>query len=204
MNYDAILVLGRGVYKDGSIPESAKSTVEKAVELYNGHQAERIVFSGKWTYKADYIPPTTEARAMANYARTLGLPEKAIHLEEKSYTTVSNAYFIKTEFLIPNNWHRVLLVSVYPMDKRAHKAVSTLFGSDYVCDLVTTDFVFPSEILKDKEAKEKEKREYTKKLYESHSLKPGDHKEIRRVTDEDLDKNWRGQTGIPKFNNAIK
>lgn len=206
MKYDAILVLGRGIYKDNSIPESAKSTIKKAVELYNSGQTDKIIFSGKWTYTLDYTPPNTEAGAMANYAETLGLPEKAILLEEDSYTTVTNAYNIKKNFLIPNNWKHVLLVSVKPMGERAHWTLNLLFGPEYKCELINTNFSFPPEILREKEAKEKEKLEYGKKFIKLHvdrptegrarsesdySLKPGDHEKIFRVTEEDLNKNWR-------------
>ncbi|MEK7202582.1 MAG: YdcF family protein [Patescibacteria group bacterium] len=191
MKYDAILVLGRGVYKDGSTSESAKSTVEKAVELFNDGLSDRIIFSGKWTYTLDYTPPTTEARAMANYAQSLGLPENATLLEEDSYTTVTNAYFIKKDLLIPNNWKRVVLVSIYPMSQRAHWTLGLIFGPEYTCDLINTDFTFPPETIKEKEAKEKEKLEYGKKFCQLHDLIPGDHETIFRLTEEDLDKNWR-------------
>ncbi|MCR4277609.1 MAG: YdcF family protein [Candidatus Berkelbacteria bacterium] len=191
MKYDAILVFGRGVYKDGSTSESAKSTVEEAVKLYDSGQADKIIFSGKWTYTLDYTPPTTEARAMANYAKNLGLPEKAILLEEEAYTTVTNAYFIKKKFLIPNNWTRIALVSVYPMGQRALWTLELVLGPDYNCELINTDFSFPPEILKEKESKEKEKRECGLELCKLHSLKPGDHETIFRVTEEDLNKNWR-------------
>lgn len=191
MKYDAILVLGRGVYKDGSIPESAKSTIEKAVELFNASQADKIIFSGKWTYTLDYTPPTTEARVMANYAQSLGLPESATLLEEEAYTTVTNAYFIKKNFLIPNNWKRVVLVSTHPMSQRAHWTLGLIFGPEYTCDLINSDFYFSPDILKEKEAKEKEKRQYGKKFCQLHNLIPGDHETIFRLTEEDLDKNWR-------------
>jgi len=191
MKYDAVLVLGRGVYKDGSIPESAKSTIEKAVELYKNGEAGRVIFSGRWTYSIDYTPPQTEAKAMADYASSLGLPNQAILLEEKSYTTVSNAYFIKKEFLIPNNWRRVVLVSVHPMDKRAHYVLNVVFGSEYVCDLVTCDFVFPPDALKEKEKKEAEKIIIAREFYAHHKINPGDHETIFRITNEDLEKNWR-------------
>ena len=197
MEYDAVLVLGRGIYKDRLIPDSAKSTVEKAIELYWAGQAKRIIFSGKWSYKLDYVPPTTEANAMAEYALTLRLPEEAIILEENSYTTVTNAYFIKKNILIPNNWKTVILVSVHPMDKRAHMVLETVFGPEYVCDVVACNFSFPPDVLKDKEAKEKEKIEYTKWLYDSNGFQPGDHETIFQVTEEDLNKNWRNQNGIP-------
>lgn len=191
MKYDAILVFGRGVYKDGSTSESAKSTVEEAVKLYDSGQSDKIIFSGKWTYTLDYIPPNTEARAMADHAITLGLPKKAILLEEEAYTTVTNVYFIKNKFLIPNNWTRVALVSVYPLGQRALWTLELILGPDYNCELINTSFSFPAEILKKMEEKEKEKREHGQKLCKLHSLRPGDHETIFRVTEEDLNKNWR-------------
>jgi len=191
MEYDAVLILGRGVYKDGSIPESAKSTVEKAVELYNSGAANRIIFSGNWTYNIDYTPPLSEAKAMATYASTLGLPKAAIFLEEESYSTVSNAYFIKKDFLIPNQWHRVVLVSVYPMDKRAKFVLETVFGPDYSCDLITTEFSFPQEVIEEKKLSERNKMKHAKEFYRVNSVIPGDHETIFKLTNEDLDKNWR-------------
>ena len=42
---DAILVLGRGIYADGSIPESAKATIRKAIELYKQDVSENVVLA---------------------------------------------------------------------------------------------------------------------------------------------------------------
>ena len=42
-HYDVALVLGKGIYEDGSIPDSAKAMVKKAVELYKAKQVDRVI-----------------------------------------------------------------------------------------------------------------------------------------------------------------
>lgn len=143
--YDSILVLGRGIYEDGSIPDSAKATIKKAVELYKQGLAPRIIFSGKWSYKIDYTPPFTEAEAMANYAKSLGLPDKAVVLEKDSYNTTLNVYNVKKQILEPNNWYRVVLISLDPIYKRAFNDLKKMLGPNYQCKLVIVDFKFPEE-----------------------------------------------------------
>jgi len=188
-NYDAVIILGRGIYKDGTIPESVKPTIKKAVELYNNRLTKKVVFGGKWTYKIDYTPPSTEARAMAECAFDLGLPKDVSYLEESSYTTVSNAYYIKKEILEPNRWKHIALISVYPMGERAKYVLSFVFGPDYTCDLVTADYSYPPDVLKIKEKDEKTKLKIAQQFYEQHNLKPGDHERIFEVTNKDLKEN---------------
>jgi uncharacterized SAM-binding protein YcdF (DUF218 family) len=122
--YDAIIVLGRGISPEGEIPESAKATVQKAVQLHKDGVANYIIFSGKWSRSSSYIPPTTEAKAMSDYSKDLGLPEKSIILEEESLDTISNCYYIKTRILLAKKWISLLLITLHPVDKRAGRGIS--------------------------------------------------------------------------------
>lgn len=107
---DAIVVLGGGVLPDGTLPLVARTRVERAVELFRGGIAPRMVLSGRCGLM-DPEPPVTEAAAMAAYAMQLGVPQEALLLEEGSKDTLGNAYFTRAHFLEPNGWTSVRVVT---------------------------------------------------------------------------------------------
>ena len=108
---DALIVLGRGIDPDGSLPRLAKQRVERAAELFAWQTAPRIIFSGRCSLMTESIPAVTEARAMADYARSLGLPGDALLVEEESRDTIGNAYFVMRRFLEPNDWSSIRVVT---------------------------------------------------------------------------------------------
>lgn len=108
---DAIVVLGRGIDPDGALPRLAKQRVERAAELFGWEVAPRIIFSGRCSLMTEGEPVCTEAAAMAEYAISLGLPERALLLEEDSRDTIGNAYFVLRRFLEPNDWMSIRVVT---------------------------------------------------------------------------------------------
>lgn len=73
--------LGRGGDADGTLPRLAVHRVNRAAELFAWETATRIIFSGRCSLMTDVIPAVTEARAMAEYAATPGLPRDALFVE---------------------------------------------------------------------------------------------------------------------------
>lgn len=142
MKYDVILVLGRGIYNDGSLPESAKACVEKAVELIAEHKADRIIFSGKWSYKFDYIPPKTEAEAMRNYASELGVSSDIMLIEEKSVSTVTNLIYSK-RILEKHDWRNLIIIYIDPFEERTKINVRKVLGPVFFCNFEKAKFTFP-------------------------------------------------------------
>lgn len=108
---DALVVLGRGVDADGALPLLAKQRVARAAELFAWGVAPRMIFSGRYSLMTDVEPPCTEAAAMADYARSLGIPKRALILEEESRDTIGNAYFVLRRFLEPNDWMSIRVVT---------------------------------------------------------------------------------------------
>ena len=108
---DAIVVLGRGVDADGALPALAKQRVDRAAELYAWGVAPRLIFSGRCSLMAQAEPPRTEAAAMAEHALAIGIPRRAIILEEESRDTIGNAYFVLRRFLEPNDWMSIRVVT---------------------------------------------------------------------------------------------
>jgi uncharacterized SAM-binding protein YcdF (DUF218 family) len=108
---DALVVLGRGVDPDGALPLLAKQRVRRAAELFAWGVAPRMIFSGRCSLMTEIDPPRTEAAAMAEYARSLGIPTRALILEEESRDTIGNAYFVLRRFLEPNDWMSIRVVT---------------------------------------------------------------------------------------------
>ena len=108
---DAIVVLGRGVRKDGSLGVVARARVDRAVELYRIGVAPRIIFAGRSALLGDDSPAVTEADAMATYARAHGLPPSASFIEDESRDTIGNAWFTRRRWLEPNDWRSIRVVT---------------------------------------------------------------------------------------------
>lgn len=128
---DAIVVLGRGVDVDGTLPRLAKQRVERAAELFAWETAPRIIFSGRCSLMTETIPAVTEAGAMAEYAVTLGLPRNALIVEEESRDTIGNAYFVMRRLLEPNEWHSIRVVTSDFHIQRTAWVFQKVFGPGY-------------------------------------------------------------------------
>lgn len=107
---DAIVVLGGGVGPGGSLPLVARARVERAVEVFQGGIAPRMIMSGLCGLMQP-VPEVSEAAAMAAYAVELGVPRQALLLEEESRDTLGNAYFTRERLLEPNGWSSIRVVT---------------------------------------------------------------------------------------------
>lgn len=85
-----IVALGCGIRKDGTVTPLLQSRLDAAIKAYEegGRQAKIIVSGGQG---ADEVVP--EARAMADYLLSQGIPESDVLLEAKSATTEENLRF---------------------------------------------------------------------------------------------------------------
>jgi len=108
---DALVVLGRGVCDDGTLPLIARTRVERAVTLFERGVAPCVVFTGRYSLMTEVPPVATEAAAMAAYAETLGMPREAMLLEEEARDTVGNAYFVWKHFMLPRDWWSIRVVT---------------------------------------------------------------------------------------------
>ena len=102
---DAVLVLGRELENDG-ISEIFRARLEHGVTLWRQGWAERVVVSGGWTGTAS----RSEAAAGREHLLTLGVPDEAIAVEERSRFTLENLYNVR-ETARRSGWRGVLLVS---------------------------------------------------------------------------------------------
>jgi uncharacterized SAM-binding protein YcdF (DUF218 family) len=84
--YDAIIVAGCRVTADGTPSPALAWRVRTAVALWRDGRAPLVVFTGG---VGDF--PPSEAEAAAALAMRLGLPERAVRVEDASTSTEENA-----------------------------------------------------------------------------------------------------------------
>ena len=144
---DVIIVLGRGIKEDGSLPPDPRSRVEKAVELYRKGIAPLIIMSGAWTYHFAIQPKWSEATAMKKYAVELGVPAGAIIEESKSMDTIGNVYFTKKqigELGRASEQGEIKNITVVASDDhmpRVRYLFEKIYGPAYRLDFVVSDRV---------------------------------------------------------------
>jgi uncharacterized SAM-binding protein YcdF (DUF218 family) len=128
---DAIVVLGRSVNVDGSLGLIARARVDRALQLFEMGVAPRIIFTGKCGLMSETRPAVTEAAAMARHARANGLPPTAVMLEERAQDTIGNAYFVRTQWLDPNGWTSIRIVTSDFHVPRAAWVFGKVLGSSF-------------------------------------------------------------------------
>lgn len=117
--FDAIIVAGCRVADDGGPTIPLARRTEGAVALWREGRAPRVVFTGG---VGDH--PPAEAVVAANYARSLGLPDEAIVIEDGSTSTEENARAAAAL----TGAHRVLVVTDYYHVFRVRRVFARYFA----------------------------------------------------------------------------
>lgn len=129
---DAVIVLGNGVNPDGSLGESQKAQIQKAVDLLHDGQVDHIITCGAFGYKADMAPELTEADAYKSYAISIGAPDSLVFTETRSKETVGNLLFAKTNIMIPHKWLSFIVIPGHNhSDERVEYITNKVFGPQY-------------------------------------------------------------------------
>ena len=86
-NYDAIIVLGCGVYADGTPTPLLSDRLDAAISLYDAGVAPKLLMSGDH-YKDNY----NEVAAMREYALERGVPSEDIFMDHAGLSTYDSMY----------------------------------------------------------------------------------------------------------------
>ena len=96
--YDAILIPGGGVKKNGSLPEWTKRRLKKTLDIFTGREY-LITLSAGTVHKAPLLDklgfPLYESVVAANYLIKNNIPPIYILIENVSLDTIGNAYFAR-------------------------------------------------------------------------------------------------------------
>lgn len=139
--YDVILVLGVSLKK-----RLFKARVNKAVELYKKGVAPKIIFSGRWWWRIKKKPRKTEARYMFEYAKSQGIPDRDVFLEENSTNTVANFYFTKKKILEPHRFFRLIIIIHSSHFAKARYLAKKVLGPNYCFRFLSDGTKIPSAI----------------------------------------------------------
>ena len=134
---DAIIILGGGLKRDGSLHEFVRARVREGAQLYENKTAPRLIMCGAYSFILGFVPPKTEARAMGEYAESLGVSRGDIILEERSKDTVGNIYFAK-KILRKRGWRDVIFVTSAFHAARAEFLAVKILGRKYGIGLIAT------------------------------------------------------------------
>ena len=176
---DAIIVLGRGVRDDGTLPIDPQSRVRKAVELYNHGRAPHIVMSGAWTYHFDISPIFAESTAMKNYATELGVLDDPIIEESKSMDTIGNVYFTKKNACEPYGWKSLTIVASDEHMPRIEYLFQKIYGPEYSFEFEISDRVIDDTAYQKEAEHETSSMQVTKQWLDS--LEPGDDETVWKL-----------------------
>lgn len=105
---DAIIVLGAALFPDGSLPPPLEERVRAGVAVFQRGLAPKLCMTGGKSPRASH--DETEARAMAAFARELGVPDGALEVEDASGSTWENAHRCAA-LLFPKGIRRVWIVT---------------------------------------------------------------------------------------------
>lgn len=101
-NADCILVLGAGVYSDGTPTPMLKDRLDRGIQLYKLKLAPKILLSGD-NGQVEY----NEVAVMLSYALEQGIPEEDIFLDHAGFSTYESMYRAKAIF----NMKKALVVT---------------------------------------------------------------------------------------------
>ncbi|OGN01617.1 MAG: hypothetical protein A3I26_00245 [Candidatus Yanofskybacteria bacterium RIFCSPLOWO2_02_FULL_43_10] len=116
---------------------------------------------------------------MREYAVGLGTSADAILKEDVSKDTIGNAYFCKLNFLEPNDWHNIVIVTSDYHIPRTRYIFEKVLGSGYTIEFASVGSKLSPEEFAAKINKENKTTEFLKKWFDS--ISPGDTKAIKEL-----------------------
>lgn len=177
-----IVVLGGGISSEGEIPDQSKRRLQKAKEIFKKKKEKpNILLCGKYSflYPKDKLPPITEAKAMKKKLLKFGIPEEKIFLEEKSQDTISNAYYAKKEYFIPQKERKAIIISSSYHIPRLEFIFKKVFGPEYNLKFMGIASPFSEKEIKELENRQKELLQKTKKIMKE--MEPGNHEFLKDI-----------------------
>lgn len=112
--YQAILVPGGGLLKNGELPLWTRRRLDLAIERHNG-AGYILTLSAGTVHKAPPLNdegfPRFESVAAAEYLMAHGVDPECILTERSSYDTIGNAYFSRVLHVAPRGWRRLLVIT---------------------------------------------------------------------------------------------
>ena len=128
-NFDVILVLSNEMNREGELNRESKARANKAIKFFKRYSAKYLITSG-WAYRKD-----TElciATAIKNYIiSNSDIKSNLVLTELNSRDTVGDAYFTKTNIVIPNNFRKLCIITSNYHIFRTRRIFNLIYGNKY-------------------------------------------------------------------------
>lgn len=130
MSVDAVIILGKGVRVDDTLPLIVQHELDYVLSLSAQHSPRLIIVSGRhWGLEME-TDKVSEAVAMAQYLKAHARGDITIELEDQSLDTIGNLVFSKQILDVYQEKH-ILVVSTVAHLSRVQYIVSQLFDASY-------------------------------------------------------------------------
>lgn len=160
--FDAVIIPGGGLRKDGLLPPWVENRLDKALHVAQG--AHIITLSAGTPHKPPPLDhagnPILECVVEAAYLRDRGYPPRLLLMENASYDTIGNAYFARVMHVDPAGFRRLCFVTSefhMPRTRAIFRWVLSLtpLSANYELNFVAVpDLGMPTDVLEARRRKE--------------------------------------------------
>lgn len=130
MTLEAVIILGKGVQTDGTVPTIVQHELDYVLSLHGQQPLPLVIVSGRQWGLEPVHGQLSEAVAMANYLKEQTQSNITVELEDQSLDTIGNLVFSK-QILDTHQAKQILVVSTVPHLSRVQYLVSQLFDASY-------------------------------------------------------------------------
>ncbi|PIN75687.1 hypothetical protein COV18_02460 [Candidatus Woesearchaeota archaeon CG10_big_fil_rev_8_21_14_0_10_37_12] len=176
---DAIMVLGRGIKPDGSLPNGPQLRGMLAVSLFKKGFADNVLLSSKYWAFQNFVPPITEAEAMKRFVTKLGVHESKIVKQEISEETIGEAFFNKINVVDKNGWKKLIVVTSEDHLERTKYIFKRVFGPEYELQFAATKSGLTKDLLERTEKLERKGLKFARNHLEK--ITPGNNEELKKM-----------------------
>ena len=128
-NFDVILVLSNEMNREGELNRESKARANKAIKVFKSYSAKYLITSG-WDYRKD--TDLCIATAFKNYIiSNSDIKSNLVLTELNSRDTVGDAYFTKTNIVIPNNFRKLCVITSNYHIFRTRRIFNLIYGNKY-------------------------------------------------------------------------
>ncbi len=127
--FDAILVLSNEMNREGELNKESKARAIMAIKIFKKYSAKYLITSG-WNYRKD--TNLCIATAFKNFILlNSDIKSKYILTELNSRDTVGDAYFTKTNIMIPYSFIKLCVITSNYHIYRTRRIFNFIYGNKY-------------------------------------------------------------------------
>ena len=142
MNNELVIILGKQLHRDGSMPRDLIDRLEAVVERSQSHPDMHILVSGKYGIEYDeqgFIPSFYECDVMYDYLVSKDVEAGLISKECESKDTISNIMYAKDFLIAHPQYKKVIVVCATHHQPRVKLLIDRTFGNSYVVSYLTVN-----------------------------------------------------------------